>query len=162
MSEFKIYTEGKVELDLMPKEVINEIREDKIELSHENYFNILIAEFMGGIYYKFREKPTTWYMWRDIECQRDARQHYNLKYHSSWDWLMPVILKIGKMPVDVNDPEVTMNRFYPVTFGMPTDDGTEYMFRFYACQLHMGATVMEAAYSAVVEFIKDYNKISGK
>ena len=160
MREFKIYTEEeKVELDLIAKEAIEEIMEEGSKLSHKDYFNILIAEFMGGVYEKWREiaYPTA-YCWRDIEGHKDARRHYDLEYDSSWEWLMPVIFKIGTIPVDVNNPEVIMNRFYPITFGMPTDDGKEYMFRFQACQLHKGATVIEAAYNAVIDFIKDYNK----
>lgn len=62
--------------------------------------NKLIAEFMGGkhnggSYYKFYdgleiqglseyERPASW-----IET--------NLKYHTSFDWLMPVAQKIGKL-----------------------------------------------------------------
>ena len=159
MSEFKIYTEEENDFNLLQKEVIDELKEDEIMLSSKDYFNILIAQFMGGVYEQWRSiaYPTK-YCWEDIEGHKDARRHYDLKYDSSWEWLMPVIFKIGTIPVDVNNPEVIMNRFYPITFGMPTDDGKEYMFRFFSCQLHKGDTVMEAAYNAVIDFIKDYNK----
>jgi len=59
--------------------------------------NKLIAEFMGGkhnggSYYKF-------YYGIDIvgveeNCRPDSWIETNLKYHTSWDWLMPVVTKI--------------------------------------------------------------------
>ena len=43
--------------------------------------NKLIAEFMGG------EKPE-----RTSDLRHFIEEHHN--YHTSWDWLMPVIAKI--------------------------------------------------------------------
>lgn len=56
--------------------------------------NKLIAEFMGG-------KPMGGYVNNISELDGYSFRNKNykfteLKYHSSWDWLMPVIAKINK------------------------------------------------------------------
>jgi hypothetical protein len=79
------------------------------------------------------------------------------KFHISWDWLMPVIEKISKIPVI----EATENSdtCYPRTFGMLQDDTGLPMFRFNCCHLYVGETLIEAAWIAVVEFIKSENNL---
>jgi hypothetical protein len=84
-----------------------------------------------------------------------------LKYHSSWDWLMPVIEKISKIPLlhwdnrVCTDPQDTC---YPCTFGMPTEDGKQVMFKFYGFSLHTAPTLIEAAHMAVYEVACYHNK----
>ena len=59
--------------------------------------NKLIAEFMGG---NIRGNSTNEYVWSasmpEFYCnQMNANHHVSeLKFHSSWDWLMPVVAKI--------------------------------------------------------------------
>lgn len=61
--------------------------------------NALIAKFMGGTLKPPTKehlnnpynKPTWW----GVGDRKDAR-HFQLNYHCSWDWLMPVVEKIGK------------------------------------------------------------------
>lgn len=50
--------------------------------------NMLIAEFMGGVY-----KQHCW----SFPGQKGYYPRFQLKYHSSWDWLMPVIEKIEEL-----------------------------------------------------------------
>ena len=59
--------------------------------------NKIIAEFMG----KTRRYETT------IEIFYD-----NLKYHSSWDWLMPVVEKIEGIDADKNMIDGTGRNFH--------------------------------------------------
>lgn len=60
--------------------------------------NRLISEFMGG---KFWENPSNNHCFKvapkkmPIELP-DILSEGDLKYHSSWEWLMPVIENIGK------------------------------------------------------------------
>lgn len=78
----------------------------------------------------------------------------NLKYHTSWDWLMPVVEKISKMPLlnhdntPCTDPRDVC---HPITFAMPTEDGKQVMFRFKGFSLHTADTLIEAAHMAVYE-----------
>jgi hypothetical protein len=78
-------------------------------------------------------------------------------YHSSWEWLMPVIEKISKVPI-IGATE-NSDTCYPRTFGMLQDDTGLPMFRFNCCCLYVGATLIEAAWIAVVEFIKSENNL---
>lgn len=70
--------------------------------------------------------------------------------YESWERLMPVIEKISKIPTGDGD------HFFPRTFGMMDADGHP-LFRFNRFQVFTAGTLIEAAYAAVVEFIKWYN-----
>lgn len=57
--------------------------------------NILIAQFMGAkLSGESRLRIAPQDIWLPIHGVLDKR---NLKFHSSWDWLMPVVAKLGKM-----------------------------------------------------------------
>lgn len=91
-------------------------------------------------------------------------RYTRLEYHSSWDWLMPVIEKIGEYTYEDKgyDPEndkvslAFKDSAYPRTFGMKNGAG-KFMFRFNRQQLFYGETLIEAAYDACVDFITWYN-----
>ena len=98
----------------------------------------LIANYMGEtirkdgkIALKDKEPLTN-------QCIVDA------KYHSSWDWLMPVIESISKQKFEDGDT------CYPRTFGMISEEG-QFMFRFNRHQLFCADTLIEAAFNAVVD-----------
>ena len=92
--------------------------------------NKLIAEFMSVVFHD------------------DENQYYNeiglyigleLKYHTSWDWLMPVVNKIR---VPYNNTEITGEKYEDI-ISVLAEGCIE------ANQLQV--------YEAVVEFIKTYN-----
>ena len=91
--------------------------------------NKLIAEFMGIEVIPAGTIPIG-------QIKKGQKSEALLMYHSSWDWLMPVIEKISKIP------------FYEE--GYP-------MFRFTGNPLFNGNTLIEVAYTAVVDFITFYN-----
>lgn len=105
--------------------------------------NRKIADFMGYIHSRHKDMD-------DYEMTR-------LAYDSDWNSLMPVIEKISKIPLMNGDVPCTAltDTCYPITFNMPTRDG-EIMFRFKGGFLSRGATLIQAAYNAVVEFIEHY------
>ena len=103
--------------------------------------NKLIAEFMG------------WEHHSDPEY--DAHEMKNLKYHSSWDQLMPVVEKIAKMKFKYDNADEWYSP-YPTTFGMVDDEGN-YMVRIYSSQLFSAPTLIEAAWNVVVDFIEWYS-----
>jgi len=63
--------------------------------------NELIAEFMGLKSYEDSRYGTRW-----PDPTSENRSGWDLKYHSSWDWMMPVVTKIGsyrpQYPVEVH------------------------------------------------------------
>ncbi len=84
--------------------------------------NKLIAEFMGV-------ETTDGLVFQD----NNTHEFHPIKYHTSWDWLMPVVEKILDLSFqDDGDAE----DFYNVRDCMPDINHT---------------------YKAVVEFIKEYN-----
>lgn len=103
--------------------------------------NELIAEFMGIKTSKFYgyQMPT-------------------LKYHESWDWLMEVVDKIGKITFKWESKhESGVDSHYLRTFGMIDEETGRVMVRINNCGLHFGETLIEATYKAVLEFIKWHN-----
>jgi hypothetical protein len=114
--------------------------------------NKLIAEFMGGLW----NEPSQMYGIGNAEYIKigkvkgyvKACYHYkltDLKYHSSWDWLMPVVEKIER------HNEFTNVLFFPQ--GCSININTENGFHF---DVDCDAKI-EAVYNACVEFIKWYN-----
>lgn len=113
--------------------------------------NKLIADFMGIETKVYTDRPSMiYYSYNGFMNTIDQ-----MKYHLSWDWLMPIIEKISKVPV-IGATEQS-DTCYPRTFGMLQDDTGLPMFRFNCCHLYVGATLIEAAWIAVVEFIKMEN-----
>jgi hypothetical protein len=120
--------------------------------------NKLIAEFMGGKYMPYTEGMFghfEHFMFPDLQYDENFIKINDLEYYSSWNWLMPVIEKISKIPV-IGATEQS-DTCYPRTFGMLQDDTGLPMFRFNCCHLYVGATLIEAAWIAVVELIKMEN-----
>lgn len=126
--------------------------------------NKLIAEFMG-LEWKLHLGRRYLYnhAWIPLE---------NLKYHSSWDWLMPVVEKIETMVIQVpekykrgfmkdsTEASVSIDSFY--------DEREE--FKGWTWSVHFNAgnyiadhtgdrikTKIESIYLAVLAFIKWYN-----
>ena len=93
--------------------------------------NKVIAEFMGA---SFNDKGMT------RICGKFGLERVsalNLKYHTSWDWLMPVVVKLF-------DDEY--NEF---------DGADDLSFRLNDTLLE---TNLDSLYKIVVEFINEYNK----
>ena len=93
--------------------------------------NKLIAEFMGlefskGEYY------------RPLYNSGDWIPENELQYHTSWDWLMPVVKKCYETEIVVQ-PAVEGGCSGLITFPL------------------IGLPYMESTYNAVVKFIKEYN-----
>ena len=105
--------------------------------------NKLIAEFMGAIGTP-KYNPTEWDIYitgcLDVDSDDENAKHFytpeEMKYHTSWDWLMPVIQRITDVisPFDEQDEQL----FSQTLLYKRIDD----------------------VYKLVVEFIKEYNKIN--
>jgi len=98
--------------------------------------NKLIAEFMGYDIITEAEKdkfPT-------VLTTKDV------KYHTSWDWLMPVVEKIDEVSDENTLFKIEHNRAF-----------VEDIENYYIFIDVTASSRLEATYKAVVEFIKDYN-----
>jgi len=72
--------------------------------------NRLIAEFMGAVGTP-KYNPTEWDVYitgcLDVDSDDENAQHFytpdEMKYHTSWDWLMPVIIKVEDGGLDPHE-----------------------------------------------------------
>ncbi len=86
--------------------------------------NKLIAEFMG-----FQKTTIGWYDNEEaLHFNSDSNTFDELEFHSSWDWLMPVVDKCYQEHMSKNISEAVMT-----------------------CDI-------DIVYAQVVEFIKEYNQ----
>jgi hypothetical protein len=104
--------------------------------------NKLIADFMG---------------WHHHEDKKyDAHEMSNLKYHTSWDWLMPVVEKIESLRsfVSINSKSCGIwNYFNPMEVLRESPSNPNHH------KVHCtGATKIEGTYKAVLDFIKWCNQ----
>lgn len=123
--------------------------------------NSVIAEFMG-LKKHIGEDQQVFYDIITGKTLNNRIKIENLKYHSHWESLMPVVQKILDYEyLDVSDDEV-FARPHLRTFGMKDDDTGFYMVRFNRCRLFIAETLIEATYLAVIDFITWYNSINPK
>ena len=93
--------------------------------------NKLIAKFMG---LEYAPKDKRWDDWFDKDNNRITfGNRIPLQYHSSWDWLMPVVNKC-----------------------MQTGDNTDEWDALYDALSTVNIT---NTYDGVIKFIKEYNKV---
>ena len=104
--------------------------------------NKMIAEFMGLSYKAKTEHPLVFPdgLWMD----KKTKVGYNeLFYHSSWDWLMPLVEKIermgGHITIGTNKIECQFQDFRG------------------SSKVGFGYTKIQCVWEVIVEFIKWYN-----
>jgi hypothetical protein len=116
--------------------------------------NELIAEFMGF------EKTSTFYDTADDRHYKYKSELFGYTYpsewafHIKWDWLMPVVEKIGQLDGDYTVSINTQKE--PSLYGHECsiyDTGHAVSF------LMESKNLIEAVYKAVVEFIKWHNQL---
>ena len=98
--------------------------------------NKLIAEFMEV---KF-DKGTFYNMGYDIFSNGNLYRSHELKYHESWDWLMPVVEKIMILVMEDDSNELYNSEEW--------DNITHTLVQIQ----------IKSVYKAVVNFIKEYNQ----
>ena len=91
--------------------------------------NKLIAEFMG-----LKEHEGSYYL--PLYNSGDWVPDVELEYHNSWDWLMPVVMKISRK-IDKPLDEVV---------SLLTEVGSDNIWG------------VKSLHNAAVEFIKEYNQ----
>lgn len=117
--------------------------------------NELIARFMGGV-----SQKATSYCISDYPNELPLHILKDLKYHKSWDWLIPVVEKIedvktnGKRVIRAGANVTIYYKACIIKFE-PDEDGGDENEEF-ACQTK-GETKLDAVYKAVIKFIKHCN-----
>ena len=118
----------------------------------------MVAKYMGG----FIAKSITSSICIEINPPIKNQLWYNidseLKYDSSWEWLMPVVEKIEKESIfsvqSIYDKREEFKGWIPELFTLRVKDDIKGIgldeLRF--------STKIEATYKAVIEFIKWYNE----
>jgi len=134
------------------------------------HYNKMIGYFMNYFepYIKASKKHNIKYNWEE-----DVAEIKVLKYHCSWDWLMPVVEKIEtttwKFPLNLNELTLKRNLSFANVFIFQSFDsriefiGWSVFLELEGTGLRFGSyeksqSKIEATYFAVVEFIKWYNE----
>ena len=112
--------------------------------------NKIIAEFMGV---KF-DKDTFYDMDYDIFSNGNLYRIHELKlkYHNSWDWLMPVVEKIEYIESITHG-----NQFQVIICEEEVDIYDKHTQTHIVCIPTDGESKLTNTYKAVVEFIKNQN-----
>lgn len=109
--------------------------------------NKLIAEFMGGT----ESKDGVFSVCGKFGIERILTM--NLEYHTSWDWLMPVVEKIENLEYIDRMGRFHFNAInFEENYTCVVTDKEEYFTQV------EGETKIDATYLSVVEFIKWYNE----
>ena len=113
--------------------------------------NKLIAEFMGIFAVDIDEQDGFWYSIDGLMPHGyDKIMLEAIKYNSSWDWLMPVVEKIGELYHQV---KIEINEGFPYCEIICYSEGNcVEEFR------NENETTIQAIYEVVLEFIKWYNQ----
>ena len=144
--------------------------------------NKLIAEFMNlndqilsiGSMHSWNDSPF-YYTTEDSKEKVIENIAKYAKYHSSWDWLMPVVEKIESLRIKgkyekhnneivnceylftvvISDKQCIINNYIiPQYYGIEED-----LLKLYDCR---NTSKIDAVYKAVIEFIKWYNENTSK
>lgn len=137
-------------------EFVNIERRDNI-----NECNKSIAIFMGCDEYVVNWGSLPVSIWGFVtthisERWNNDRFYQNTPYHNDWNWLMPVIEKISLMQIEYEDATLS-DTYYPRTFGMLNEETGNRMVRFNDCAVFEAKKLIDAAWLAVVDFVKWYN-----
>lgn len=110
--------------------------------------NLLIGKFMG-------EEINA----EGLITNDNGRSWCGIFYHASWDELMPVWEKIGKLKsknFSVEEMEITRKKCWIKALAIPYERPKLIALNF--VEINECKTLIEATYKSVVEFIKWYNE----
>lgn len=120
--------------------------------------NKLIAEFMGAVGTP-KYNPTHWDIYitgcLDVDSDNENAKHFytpeEMEYHTSWDWLMPVVDKIESFEDENRCAKYNVNMLQCWVEIINNDTSEEIVEA-------EGINKLQATYHAIVEFIKHINK----
>lgn len=130
-----------------------------------NEGNEIIAHWEGLYWFEFKGEIATIRSWNDKEGMtvygNDFKdEYYTIPYHKTWGFLMPIIESIARTPIP--NAQNIQDTHYLRTFGMLSPETGNPMVRFYCCPVFDSETLIEAAWLAVVDFIKQQKQADEK
>lgn len=137
--------------------------ENEAQYYHETVTgNKAIADFLGWGKYEDGETynfPNLYPIYNidspeNTECITE--QISKAEFHTNWAWLMPVIEKIIRTQIEYEDATLS-DTYYLRIFGMLNEETGHLMVRFNACDFFEAKKLIDAAWLAVVDFVKWYN-----
>ncbi|KYG76413.1 hypothetical protein AWW68_19395 [Roseivirga spongicola] len=120
--------------------------------------NRLIAEFMGAERYAPNDFDIHGCATLDV-TEQEGKHFFNpseMKYHSSWDWLMPVVEKIESIN-SIKDQSTTDYFFQATNFIQNYTASIMSRDNLLIVEAE-GEARIDASFNAVVEFIEWYNQ----
>ncbi len=130
--------------------------------------NKLIAEFMGAVTPKTAPEIISSYIKNDEVWYGDnttpngqyesAFKIFDLKYHSSWEWLMPVFEKIQYITDYCSD---LLDGYYNFDFQIDLLNGVDFKVgkeRIYLQTAYSPGQLIDAVWSGIIAFIKWFNE----
>lgn len=123
--------------------------------------NRLIAEFMGIVPHVDKDNPKNYEAFVQIPNSTCPNGYHveEAKYHSSWNWLMPVVEKIESININNHFPDVEISK--DCTIDLYVNKGADCKTIAYGWSTSAdkltNRTKIEAVYDAVIQFIKWHN-----
>lgn len=125
------------------------------EKVHEG--NLMIAKYIGCTLKNDNKVTPKGSKYKFPHEDNQERHVNNLRYHLSYEWIMPVVERISRTKVEWDNHDI-IDYHYPVTFGMINQETGNIMVRFLGCRVVEAPTLIEAAWLAVVDFIQNNTK----
>lgn len=134
-------------------------------MTHEEIIegNKLISIFLWGEQGNPIDRYPEWYIGEDLPyCDEDG-YYQNVgamlpitleiaQFHSSWDWLMPVVVKINTLAINnFGIPDFTIHSNQSFVYD---SDSNEYFVNY----IPQKGTLIDSIWLTVIEFIKWYNQ----
>jgi len=117
--------------------------------------NVRIGKFMGIDYAQPAENKIVYYR-NDGQLIHGEENPTELKYHISWDWLMPVVDKIEAMGLHFN---IKTNESWIDWLGTENEH-LELLQKYDEAtfEVNYEATKIESVYKTVLQFVNFYNE----
>lgn len=113
--------------------------------------NKLIAEFIGAV---FHDHVNEWYDWNGLYMGE------SLRFHTSWDWIMPVVEKIEGLETPITNNLLLEDKFETYEVHIENKHVKIYAHGEVTKEIAdlKSNTKIEAVYNACIEFILWYNQ----
>lgn len=136
------------------------MKEEIIETTFDKW-NDLVARFMGARWRTWEDNKAPLYRFDEPIGKQYAFHHTELQYHTSWDWLMPVVEKIenihGIKFLDVDTFDDKPAAFAVHIFKRCCDIQIDNIMDDHIIEVTAAESKIKAVYDAVLQFIHWYN-----